>query len=89
MTDMISKKKTYKRDAGGQQQDPDKQVLKLLSNQLPDALTWARERDTDKRKINVNQWIISTNYKCKKGKVFIISICDLCCYWSKFGLSSQ
>lgn len=29
----------YKRNAGSQQQDPDKQVLKLLHNQLPDALT--------------------------------------------------
>lgn len=30
---------TYKRDAGSQQQDSDEQVLKLLNNQLPDALT--------------------------------------------------
>lgn len=29
---------TYKRNAGSQQQDPDKQVLELLHNQLPDAL---------------------------------------------------
>lgn len=29
----------YKRDAGSQKQDPDKQILKLLNDQLPDALT--------------------------------------------------
>lgn len=31
---------TYKRDAGSQQQDSDEQVLKLLDDQLPDALAW-------------------------------------------------
>lgn len=35
---------TYKWDTGSQQQDSDKQVLKLLSNQLPDALPWRRQR---------------------------------------------
>lgn len=30
---------TYKRDTGSQKQDPDEQVLKLLNDQLPDALT--------------------------------------------------
>lgn len=40
---------TYKRDAGSQQQDPDKQVLKLLNNQLPDALTWVRQAKRQKQ----------------------------------------
>lgn len=38
---------TYKRDAGSQQQDSDKQVFKLLNNQLPDALAWRRQSQID------------------------------------------
>lgn len=40
---------THKRDAGSQQQNPDQKVLKLLSNQLPDTLTWQIQRHMEER----------------------------------------
>lgn len=40
---------TYKRNAGSQQQDPDKQVLELLHNQLPDALTCGKKTKEPRR----------------------------------------
>lgn len=38
---------TYKRNAGSQQQDSDKQVFKLLHNQLPDALTCKKKAEEE------------------------------------------
>lgn len=36
---------TYKRNAGSQQQDSDKQVFELLHNQFPDALTCKKSEE--------------------------------------------
>lgn len=53
---------TYKRNAGSQQQDSDKQVLKLLHNQLPDALT-CRKEDRQMNNSNIKLSKYNTNYK--------------------------
>lgn len=68
---------TYKGDASGQKQDPDKQVLKLLNDQLPDALTCrTRTQSVD------NNHLIKHALEC----ICVVQVCTL---WFGFVIDQQ
>lgn len=62
---------TYKWNAGGQQQDPDKQVLKLLHNQLPDALTCEKKAKEWRR---VTDWGLNTDARAEMCQMIHIQL---------------
>lgn len=53
---------TYKRNAGSQQQDSDKQIFELLHNQFPDALT-CKKKAEEGRGVTYSWLAITCRYK--------------------------